>query len=568
MAAVGVHEQASEPYGEGRSFGEAGPATMRRLRLDHAVDPAAPANATIVDLDLAERGADGLVHFDHDVVVVAPADPAARNGWALVDVSNRGGPTASAYLQLDNTPAFPQPHQPPVGDGHLLAQGWTLVFAGWQFDIDVPELLGLRAPVARRDGGEIAGPVSYTFRASAPSHRLPLVLPGHRLWPPLPGTGVLEEDGVEVPADSWSFAERGNGRVVGLARPDGFTPGATYRCTYRTSGALVGGCGLLALRDVTSWLRDREGVARTLLFGVSQSGRLIRRFLHDGMNVDEAGAAAYDAVLPVIAGGRLGRFNDRFAVPGTLPSEPDQLTEQATYGALLARAGAPTKVMAMNSSNEYWRGDAALLHGDDHPDVRLHLVAGTQHATGYLPQLFELPAMGWKGRNGFNTIDYRPVLRALLAQVVDWVDHGVEPSPSTVPAEGELSTREAVLARFAATGRPTPRLDSFVQPAGPVPDVDATGNEIAGIRLPEVAAPVGVHTGWNLRHPDMGAPDDELFLVGSTWWFDEVPPLEEHLARTRAVLDDLVRRRLLLQVDVARLLTRAERAWQAASAGG
>ena len=210
-------------------------------------------------------------------------------------------------------------------------------------------------------------------------------------------------------------------------------------------------------------------MSRTLLFGVSQSGRVIRRFLHDGMNVDEAGAVAYDAVLPVIAGGRLGRFNDRFAVPGTLPSEPDQLTDDVGYGALLARAGAPVKVMAMNSSNEYWRGDGALLHADGHPDVRVHLVAGTQHGTGYLPQLFEMPALGWKGRNGFNTIDYRPVLRALLQQVVDWVDDGVEPAPSTEPSADQLSTREAVLARFAAAGRPTPRLASFAQPAGPVP---------------------------------------------------------------------------------------------------
>ena len=145
------------------------------------------------------------------------------------------------------------------------------------------------------------------------------------------------------------------------------------------------------------------------------------------------------------------------------------------------------------------------------------------------------------------------------------MDGGLEPAPSTVPTDDQLSTREAVLAQFAAAGRPTPRLASFVQPAGPVPAVDAAGNETAGIRLPEVAAPIGVHTGWNLRHPDMGAPEDELFLVGSTWWFDEVPPLDEHLGRSRTVIDDLVRRRLLLEVDVPRLVARAERAWRAAS---
>jgi len=219
----------------------------------------------------------------------------------------------------------------------------------------------------------------------------------------------------------------------------------------------------------------------------------------------------------------------------------------------------------MNSSNEYWRGDAALVGGDRHPDVRVHLVAGTQHGVGYLPQLSELKALGWKSRHGFNTVDYRPVLRALLDQVVDWVDDGVEPEPSTAPTADQLSTREAVLAQFAAKGIATPRLESLVQPAGPVPAVDVAGNEVGGIRLPEVAAPIGVHAGWNLRHPDMGAPEDELFLVGSTWWFDEVPPLDEHLARTAAVIDELVGQRLVLEVDVPRLLARAERAWRAAS---
>ena len=40
-----------------------------------------------------------------------------------------------------------------------------------------------------------------------------------------------------------------------------------------------------------------------------------------------------------------------------------------------------------------------------------------------------------------------------------------------------------------------------------VPDVDADGNERAGIRLPEVAAPLGTFAGWNLRRAEMGAPD-------------------------------------------------------------
>ncbi|MEZ5410048.1 MAG: alpha/beta hydrolase domain-containing protein [Acidimicrobiales bacterium] len=568
MAVVGVHEVASEPYVGGRPFAGAGPAVLRRLVVRHAVDPGHPANAAIVDLDRAERGPDGLVHFDHDVVLIQPADPAARNGWALVDVVNRGGPTASAYLQLDDTPFFPQPPEPPPGDGHLVAQGWTLAFAGWQFDIRVPTLIGLRAPALVDPG--IEGPVSYTARATSAAERLPLVLPGHRLWPPAdPEGATLTEDGVPLPAGSWGFARAGDrpdGPVTGLHRPGGFTPGATYRVEYTTSGAVVGGCGLLALRDVGPWLRESEGVRRTVLFGVSQSGRVIRQLLYDGLNRTETGEAAHDAAMPVIAGGRRGQFNRRFAVPGTLPSDPAEVSGDPTYGALLARAGAPLKVMAMNSSSEYWRGDGALVAPEPDDDVRVHLVAGTQHAPGYLPQLFSLPALGWKGRHGFNVVDYRPVLRALLAQLVAWVDDGTGPEPSTAPAADQLATREAVLARFAGDGVPTPRLASFVQPEGPVPAVDATGNEIGGIRLPEVAVPLGVHTGWNLRHADIGAPDDELFLVGATWWFEQPPCTEaEHRTGADAVIDELVARRFVLADDVPRLRARVDTVWQAAT---
>ncbi len=562
MAVLGVEQVESVAYAGGRTFGAAGVVNLRRLRVHHGVDPAAAVNAAIVDLDLAQRDASGLVRFDHDVVIIRPEDERARNGWALVDVPNRGGPTISGFLQADDTSFYPQPQQPPVGDGHLLAAGWTLVFAGWQFDIADESLLGLRAPTARLAGADLVGPVRYTSRAVSGASRLPLVPPGHRLWAPEESTAVLYENDVLQPRESWRF----DVARASLERPNGFQAGAWYRCEYSTTGALVGGCGLLALRDVVPWLRANEGVEHSLLFGISQSGRVIRQFLHDGMNLDEAGVPAYDAVMPVIAGGRRGQFNRRFAIPGSLPFAIEETDADPTYGSLIARAGAPVKVMAMNSASEYWRGDAAGLWPDPHPDVRVHHVAGTQHTAGYLPQLFELKALGWKGRHGFNTVDYRPVLRALLSQVVAWVQDGVAPSPSTAEDAAQLTSRDAVLARFAAAGVFTPRESSFVQPPGPVPALDATGNELGGIRLPDVAVPVGVHTGWNVRHPDMGADQDELFLVGSTWWLDELPSLQEHRDRSAVVVADLVARRLLLEVDVPAVVTRAELAWHSADA--
>lgn len=563
MAVIAVHAAEPVPYAGGRTFGDAGPAVLRRLRIEHAVDPDHPANRVIEDLELAERGGDGLVHFDHDVVVVQPATPQARNRWVMVDVVNRGRSTIPQYLMGDSSPPFPQPEQPPPGDGSLLAAGWTLVAAGWQVDVAGPPALGLQAPLL---AGDVRGRVGYSIRPSAPATKLPLSSPGHWTWPVAPGSvPVLLEDGVEVPAAGWSLAPDG----LTMRRPSGFVAGCTYRCEYEATGARVAGCGLLALRDLAPWLRAEEGMGRAVLFGVSQSGRLIRQFLHDGLNADVHGARAYDAVVPVIAGGRRGQFNRRFAVPGALPGEePDGgVDDDVTYGRLLApsdAAGVTPKVMALNTSSEYWRGDAAGLHDDPHPDVRVHHVAGTQHTAGVVPQQFVVPMLGWRGRHGFGTVDYRPVLRALLAQLVDWLDHDVPAGPSEECGPSHLTDRATVLAAFEQLGRVTPRVGSFVQPPGAVPAVDDVGNELGAIRLPDVAAPIGVHAGWNVRHPDAGAPDDEVLLMGSTWWFDELPSLPEHLAAARRVVDELVGRRLLLAEDREAVVAQAEQRWHEA----
>jgi len=66
-------------------------------------------------------------------------------------------------------------------------------------------------------------------------------------------------------------------------------------------------------------------------------------------------------------------------------------------------------------------------------------------------------------------------------------------------------------------------LDTSVQPPAPIPGhdyvvlvprVDADGNDIAGIRLPNIEAPLGTFAGWNLRRA--GFAEGELCsLTGS-----------------------------------------------------
>ena len=48
-----------------------------------------------------------------------------------------------------------------------------------------------------------------------------------------------------------------------------------------------------------------------------------------------------------------------------------------------------------------------------------------------------------------------------------------------------------------------------------VPQVDADGNELAGVRLPELAVPLATYTGWNLFNERAGPPNVLASMQGS-----------------------------------------------------
>src|SRR5690606_16503846 len=116
-----------------------------------------------------------------------------------------------------------------------------------------------------------------------------------------------------------------------------------------------------------------------------------------------------------------------------------------------------------------------------------------------------------------------------------------------------------------------------------VPQVDGDGNELAGIRVPEVAVPLGTSTGWNFRSASAGNQADIVALLGSHVPFavtragreaqnDPRRAIEEryrsradYLRRVETAVADLVRGRYLLQEDVAGILERAEAQWEHAA---
>jgi hypothetical protein len=197
--------------------------------------------------------------------------------------------------------------------------------------------------------------------------------------------------------------------------------------------------------------------------------------------------------------------------------------------------------------------------------------------------------------------------RALLVALTAWVTRGVEPPPSRYPrlADGTLTTPEDVAARFPRVrDMPTPAgmlvpfldydfgprfepndmrgtLDSVpprvrrVLPSR-VPQIDRDGNELAGIKSPLVANPLGTYTGWNRTAYGFAQRDPCGFSGGFIPFLetradrrisgDPRPSLEErygthaeYVRGVRATASRLVRERLLLAEDAARIVADAER---------
>jgi hypothetical protein len=427
-----------------------------------------------------------------------------------------------------------------------------------------------------------------------------------------------------VPRSRWRFAREENGRLV----PDdshvwlegGFQPGTWYEVTYTTRICPVVGTGLLATRDAVSWLRHDNPFDRPLDFtygtGRSQCGRFLREFLYEGLNLDEQGRQVFDGLMPHVAGARVGEFNMRYGQPsettsrgfgGRFPFTSDETTDPLTgqTDGLLRRQrqlGGVPKIFTTDTSSEYWRSDCSLIHTDptgtrdiEPPaEERLYVVAGHQHGSG-VARLVDATAVGARGANSFNMVDGLTPQRAFLINLDRWVSEGVEPPPSTLPrlADGTAITREAALEQFAALPGMSlldvsllPRLRRLdlgpdasrgiarvpLEVGEPYPSyvsaLDADGNEIVGIRVPDVSVPVGTYTGWVPRHPATGGAGQLLDMQGTTLPFAATPrerqesgdarpsiaeryrDRDDYLAQARAAAVALAQQRYILDEDI------------------
>jgi alpha/beta hydrolase family protein len=511
-----------------------------------------------------------------------------------------------------------------------MQQGYTLVFAGWQFDVaGRPGLLGLEAPPTLENGRPVTGRIWTTFTPNTADATYPLDNMGRYAdttrYPPVdPASSantLTVRDGFlgparAIPRDHWQFGRDKDGQVVpdvsAVRLQGGFKPGYFYELSYEASGAVVAGVGFAALRDLASALKHKSDgpvTARYVYaFGPSQDGRLLRQFLYEGFNADEQGGRAFDAVISNIAGAARGAdFNSRFARPNGLAffvaslfpyldfDQRDPVTGRTDGIEMKLAPEQRPKIFYTNTSGEYWGGGraAALIHtsldGKDDakvPDnVRIYLFSGTQHIPGGY-----LPSQG-PGAQKPNPNDYGFVLRALLVAMDRWVRDGVEPPPSAHPRLADntlVRPDEIAFPQLAGVQSPHDipagyRADLEDGPAHAlpllVPQVDQDGNEVAGIRLPNVAVPLATYTGWNFRSPSIGRPEDLLPLTGSFIPFaatetarreasDPRPSIEARYGdratyekRVREAAAKLVADRYLRDEDTPAIVARALRTW-------
>ena len=328
----------------------------------------------------------------------------------------------------------------------------------------------------------------------------------------------------------------------------------------------------------------------------------MRDHIAQGFNGDEDGRRVFDGVLTHVAG--IGRvfhntpFGQPFRTrtwhqdhdfpevefPHSAAAMDDPLTGGS--GALLHGDTTDPKLIETNTSTEYWQKGASLLHTDPlgtkdialPANVRTYLLSGAQHGGKAGMPRDHGPCV-----NPRNWLDPMPAVRALLVALDEWVATGRTPPDSRVPRidDGTLVLAEK-MAFPAIPGLMRPRAANDAAPLADwtdpvpaartygalVPQVDADGNERAGIRLPDIAVPRGTFMGWNLYkspYPDGELADrDGTFLAFAATEAERGNdpraslaaryPGNTHAEAVRRVTQALLHDRLLLPEDAARFL--------------
>jgi hypothetical protein len=541
----------------GTAFGELNPSHPGNAVItDIELVPAANRNP-----------ANGNVKYSMDIFILKPVDLSKGNQRVLLDFNNRGEMRLGRLnqVELTNDPTTAA-H---AGDGFVMRQGYTIVGNGWDFGatefedmkISVPKLTGITGPSYEYIVFDNATSMGFnlTFPANTLDKSLAQLTVRDRL-DDLPTTLLASE---------WEYVSPTRIRLLpgGTAFRQSAIYEFTYTAkdpVVSGIGLAATRDFLTFLRNGTA----AEGnplaghVRHTFSYSISQPSRTLNDFQNLGFSEGEDGRRALDGILSHTGGGSGDQINYRFGQTGrTERNRQNHLYPEGVFpfahqvmtdhlsGKTGGRderctaSGTCSMRFEVNSANEYWVKAGSLLHTDTHGNdlkdpehVRYYLVSGTSHGVGNITSRSTCQQFT-------NAVSPDRLHRALLVALDEWVSHGAKPPKSEMPRHGSrafavprlgfqtgvvpqeelgwpnipgvtynglITTRyfldfgarldsEGIIDNYPPSLVGRPAYTIFVS------KVDRDGNEIAGVRLPEVAAPVATTTGWALRRAGFSA---------------------------------------------------------------
>ena len=583
MSLVSIDIKEEKLLEKGKEFGKSGQYKEILGLAKFSIDPNQEINKKITDIKNLATNSDGMVEFSADVHIMLPVDMNKSNKKIIYDVNNRGNKVMLSQFNSASRGIMVAGVAPEddIGNGFLMEEGYTLVWLGWSNDAPpIDGKLRLYSPEISKNGHPILGKIYSQFQ---PLKDVNQIMLSDRMHVPFPAYNTNDkeailsfkkypdDDPVEIPRDKWRFAWDDGNEVLDnpnfIYMDEGFKAGIMYQISYKAYGAKATGLGLAATRDLISYLKYSEDknnptssdIDYAYAFGVSQSGRFLRQFIYLDFNYDSLDREVFDGIIPHVAGGMRGEFNQRFGqaskdLPSviaqlypsaSLPTDDIEKSEKDGLMENFRKRKSNAKVFFVNTGAEYWRGDASLIHttSDGKEDIdaplnsRVYHLSSCMHGPGIWPPTDTQEADGMRGQNYLNSIDYTPLMRALLVNLDNWVSNNTEPPESNHPRVSDNTAVNPNSLREKYTKIPISFPEHFSFPrkmnfgddesvinnlppengefyGSLVSDVDDDGNEIAGIKHPDVAVPLATSTPWNLRHPDVGAPYQIIGLTG------------------------------------------------------
>jgi hypothetical protein len=619
----------------GLSFGTVGQYEKIFARAYGEVDPSDRRNRLITDINVAPRNARGMVEYSADVHILKPIDPSKGNRRMFYDVVNRGNKGHGAFNDAGgNNPTTAAD----AGNGLLMRHGYAMVFSGWEDEGLVPpgnNRALARLPIARNpDGSSVVGETitevifdnsagntfALTYRAAnLDQAQAKMLVHNHTRF-----VGGPLVDRVLVPNDVWSYV---SDTTVRINRTHPFLApydaGAAFEFVYPAKDPQILGLGLAATRDVISFLRHsgsadnplRDAIKYVIGHGSSQSGRYLKGFTYWGFNEDEDGHKVFDGIQPKISGAHAIASNDRFGdtnatgrsyqrhlsakmeFPFTYEPRFDPLSRQ--FDGIFKRCERTRtcpKVMHTDSGNEVYLKPQFLVTSDGFghdiklPDnVRVFLVSSTQHGPS------DTPSVTGTCQQLSNPLPHDHAVRALYLTLDDWATRGKKPPKSEYPRVNDGTAvpslpqwrqgfPEIPGVNYTGWYNPVAVKDESSLPNMEIPGkfykvlvakTDDDGNDIAGVRHPNLQAPVATHTGWALRRAPF-AENEDCALTGQYIAFrttkaerlaagDPRLSLEErygtqagYVCAIKTAAASSVKKRHLLQEDADAIVARAE----------